>query len=150
MNLSKLLDSSEADTVLKAAHAIRHEWDRDVLNSLANVADRLERRLSEMSFGGALRPNRSYVEAALGRIRLAATGTCLCESYLSDEMYDPDREESEGRVRIFERVPNQEKYALEFACECVLCGAGFVVEERQYHHSWWKWNRANKRMESNG
>lgn len=144
MNLSEALDSTDAETVLKASHTIRHEWDRSALQSLADVANRLEHRISKLNFGGTLRPNRTYVEAALNRIRLAATCNCLCDSYLSDEMYDPDREASEGRIRLLSRVANYEKQAYEFICECVLCGSQFAVEERQYHYSWWQWSRTSK------
>jgi hypothetical protein len=144
MNLSEALDSSDAGTVLEAAHAVRHEWDRSTLRTLSDVANRLDRRLSKLNFGGALRPNRSYVEAALKRIRLAATRDCLCNSYLSDDMYNPDREEGTGRIRILKRVDNDEKCALEFVCECVSCSSAFEVEERSYHYSWWKWDRTDK------
>jgi hypothetical protein len=29
-----------------------------------------------------------------------------------------------------------------YKCRCVLCGATYRVEEREYHYSWWAWQRA--------
>ncbi|MCW1887422.1 hypothetical protein OKA04_21980 [Luteolibacter flavescens] len=143
--LARALDSPDPGVVLEAAHAIRHEWDRAVLRALAEVGGRLQKRLPEMEFDGALRANRTHVETALKRIRLAMTDRCLCAAYLTEDLYNPEREAEAGRVRLLEFIVVPEEYTTRSRCECMACGDIFTVEEREYHYSWWIWQRVATR-----
>jgi hypothetical protein len=138
---AKILTSTDADSILRDAHEIRNSWDFDKLRGLSSQAEALEKRLPKLSFGGALRLNRTYVESAIERIRLCVSGSCLCEMYLKDEMYDPERESEAGRIKILKKVINKEKMQTEIDCECKACGQTFHAEDRQYHYTWWEWDK---------
>jgi len=142
MDLASSLDSTDTDLIVQAAHAVRYEWNRDLLCSLATVADRLAQRLPGLTFYQSLLPPSAHVQAAIDRIRLAATPHCLCGSYLTDTHYYPEHEAAAGRVHLLEEAADHRDCAYDFLCECPVCHARFQVHYRDYHYPWWLWQRA--------
>lgn len=138
-NLEDLV-SRDVSRILSAAGRLLHEWNGAALNDLAAHLPVIRQQLQGLEFGGLLFPNKEHVNRALKRIEHAhGRKGCLCALYAGYLMYNPKREEQDGRVRITASVYVQEPWVDHYLCECMACGARFRVTERESHYFWWDW-----------
>jgi hypothetical protein len=140
MDLLADLLSRDATRVWSASCAIRTLRDSEELRRLSQHLDHIRQSTSTVQLGGALRPNSSHLKFALSKlVFVAKSEECLCQLYAADNLFDPNREGQDGNVRILSQVLVENNYVDHYMCECVLCGAKYRVEEREYHYTWWAW-----------
>ena len=137
MDLLADLLSGDATRIWSASCAVRTLRDRAELQRLSGHIDGIKRSTRDVPLGGMLRSNSTHLQFALLKLAFVASSTeCLCTLYEKDDLFDPDKEEGAGNVRIL----SNDLY--DYVCECTLCGARYRVEEREYHYLWWRWARA--------
>jgi hypothetical protein len=144
MDLLADLLSRDPTRVWSASSAIRTLRDSKELRRLSQHLDQIRQDTNTVQLGGALRPNSSHLKFALFKLAFVAKSEgCLCQLYAADDLFDPNREEKDGNVRVLSRVMLAEtSYIDHYMCECTFCDAKHRVEEREYHYTWWAWRPA--------
>lgn len=142
MRLLDDLTSRDPKRIWEAACAIRKLRDHGELTALAAALDQIKSSTKGVDLGGMLRPNSSHLNFAIRKLEFVRDRSdCLCELYMQDDMYDPEKEAAEGNVGLTESVVSDDGWVEYYACGCALCGAKFRVEPREYHYTWWEWQR---------
>lgn len=110
------------------------------LRMLALNLDEIRSKTEDLALGGAVFPNAEHLKFALRKLEYFRDGQgCLCNLYPEYLMFDPEREQAAGNVRILETIHIDGKWVDYYKCACTKCGAAFKVEEREYHYTWWGW-----------
>ncbi len=139
-NILDDLTSRDTHRIWSASHGVIKLRDREMLAELARHVDAIERATHGIELGGALRPNRVALEAAVRKLRFAADGAkCLCGFYLDYDLFGPEDEAKGGHIAIISQV--DKPYAETYVCECNSCRQRYAVERFEYHYAWWKWRR---------
>lgn len=134
--------SADATRIWQASSALLTCWDEALLMALAGHLDEIERATKDVQLGGALHDNRQHLLNALNRIRHVRDHRgCLCQLYGSTQFDDPSKEQSAGHIRIDETVLTEDRYVDHYKCTCLHCGTQYRVVEREYHYTWWGWER---------
>ena len=135
------LTSGDTHQVWSASGGILQLWNLEELDSLAIKLPEIRSRVESLELGGALFPNQVHLQTALARIEYARDRKgCLCRLYPTYILYNPQREEKEGHIRIINTTYIEDKWVEHYNCECTTCGANFRVSEAEYHYTWWSWN----------
>ena len=142
MRLLDDLTSRDPKRIWEAACAIRKLRDHGELTALAAALDQIKISTKGVDLGGMLRPNSSHLNFAIRKLEFVRDRSdCLCELYTQDDMYDPEHEAAEGNVVLTDSRVSDDGWVEYYACRCSLCGAKFRVEPREYHYTWWEWQR---------
>lgn len=140
MGLLDDITSNDPGRIWSSSCAIRVLRDAEELRHLASRLDEIKRETKGIALGGALRPNSTHLDFAIRKLEfISSSKDCLCMLYLLDDLFDPKKEEKAGNIRITGTTCIDGKWVDHYSCECVLCGKGFQVEEREYHYTWWAW-----------
>lgn len=140
-HLADLL-SADPTRIWQASSALLTCWDEATLLGLAGHLAEIEQATAGIELGGAFHGNRLHLENALARIRYVRDRKgCLCQRYGASQFDDPNREQTAGHIRIEETVLLSGGYVDHYRCTCVHCGSRFRVIEREYHYTWWGWER---------
>jgi hypothetical protein len=114
--------------------------DIEELKYLATHLEEIKEKTKGVPLGGAVRSNSTHLDFAIRKLEFVeVSNECLCRLYLLDDLYNPDREQKAGNIRISGEVLIDGKWIDYYECECTLCGQRFRVEEREYHYTWWAW-----------
>ena len=142
--MSRLLDkltSGDPHQIWESACAIATLRDASELNILCAHLPDIERATRGIELGGMLYPNREHLSFALRKLPYYKAGAgCLCHLYPERLMFNPVAEEEAGNIRILETTRSSDYNAM-YRCECALCGTQFLVEEGEYHYTWWQWSQ---------
>ena len=122
--------------------------DRALLETLRTALPRIREATADIELGGMIQPNRAALSHALAKLENYRTWRCWCDDYPKLLAYDPAREEERGHARVLSR--NDSGWPVTYACECLVCGRQFSVEEGEYHALWWKWTPQVPRGASRG
>ncbi len=142
MTIFEDLVSKNTKRILAGASAIRTLRDRAELMNLASHLAEIRKSTRNISLGGALRPNSSHLDFAIRKLEfIRDSHECLCALYEMDDLYDPQTEQKSGHIRILGTTLLDGKWIDFYECECMECGVRYRVEEREYHYTWWKWER---------
>jgi len=142
MGLLEDLTSRDPKRIREASCAVRKLRDRSELAHLVQDLDRIKKLTKGVKLGGMLRPNSSHLDFAIRKLELAGSSEdCFCSLYPLDDMFDPTGEEKDGNIKIIATVLAEGNWVDHYDCVCSLCGARFRVEEREYHYTWWSWQR---------
>ncbi|MDQ1832984.1 hypothetical protein [Massilia scottii] len=126
--------------VWSASGAIIHLWDRAALDMFAAHLADIQRATSGLALGGAVFPNAEHLKFALRKLAYHRdTAQCLCALYPDYLMYNPQKEQKAGNVRIDAVTPAEGGWGEDIDCTCCRCGTRFKVEERESHYTWWGW-----------
>ena len=110
---------------------------------LAAHLDQIRESTRNIPLGGALRPNSSHLHFAIRKLEyVKESGGCLCTLYEMDDLYNPEKEQQSGNIRIIATTLTDGRCVDCYECECAECGARYRVEEREYHYTGWAWKRA--------
>ena len=140
MGLLADITSRDPARVWAAACAVRTLRDRAEIAHLIDNLDEIKQRTRRLALGGALRQNATHLNFAVKKLEFLKTSSaCPCVLYTMDDLFDPAREEGAGNIQITGTIIADGGYVDHYDCKCVLCGAEYVVDERQYHYTWWAW-----------
>jgi len=135
--------SEDSHRIWSAACAIRRSRDFETLKLLSLNLELIEESTKKVALGGGLRPNASHLDFAIRKLGFVKTSTsCLCGLYAMDDQYNPVEEMKAGNISISSTVLAGGEWIDYYDCSCMLCGARFHVEEREYHYTWWAWKPA--------
>ena len=141
MSILSDLTSGDAQRIWEGACAVRHLRNAEELQELVRHLEEIKRTTAGIPLGGMIRLNSTHLTFALHKLRFVRDSTeCLCALYAFDDFYDPGREVEAGAVKMLERVL-KDGFVDYYHCECSVCGNLFRVEEREYHHTWWRWQK---------
>lgn len=130
------LVSRDTQRIWAASWEVIHSRNTALLLDLAGRVAEIREAARGVELGGMLRPNRVAVDFALQKLAFYAAGDeCPCALYLSFDLYDPEREASEGNVVLH---PDGRPVGT-YRCTCTLCGRWFGVVREEYHYPWWQW-----------
>ena len=143
MSLLEDITSGDPHRIWSSSGAIRLLRDMDELKDLAGHIEEIKQKTEGVPLGGILRSNSTHLAFALRKLEFVKSSSeCLCRLYLMDDLYDPNREQEAGNIRITGEVRIENKWVDYYECECVLCGQSLRAEEREYHYTWWAWRLA--------
>jgi hypothetical protein len=145
MNLLDDLLSRDPHRIWSASCAIRTLRDRQTLTVLAQGLEQIKTHTKGIDLGGALRPNSSHLAFAIQKLEFIRSETvCLCSLYPLIDLYSPIAEEKDGNIQIESTnlFAGDGQWVDFYLCTCTSCKARFRVEEREYHYTWWAWQRA--------
>ncbi|MGL4310314.1 MAG: hypothetical protein ACRCSU_07485 [Paracoccaceae bacterium] len=135
------LVSCDASEIIAASHKIIASRDRPLLAGVAGHIRQIETRTVGIDLGGMLRPNASYLDFAIGKLRFAAVGQdCFCKLYPHYDLFLPRAEEKSGHVIILDEKIDRAEWSTLYRCRCVDCEQAFRAEQQDgYHYPWAKW-----------
>ena len=139
--------SRDRSRILSAVWALIRTRDDAALRAVRARLPELEDAVDEVELGGMLASNGRHVTHAFDRVRLHASGRCLCGAYAEHDMYDPAREQTLGHVAIVDEIPVVVRgvhWRPRRICACADCGRRFDVEENEHHYPWWRWRDAEE------
>lgn len=141
MGLLQDITSRDPERVWLSSCAIRTLRDADEIAVLVHNLDEIKQKTKRLNLGGSLRPNASHLDFAIRKLEfLKSSSDCPCALYLMDDLYDPAKEEKEGNIQITGTI--MADWGVDhYECICKLCGVRFRVDERQYHYTWWAWQK---------
>ena len=143
MSLLEDLTSKDPVRIWSSSCAVRTLRDKRQLELLAANLDLIRKKTKNVDLGGALRPDSSHLEFAFKKLEyFRSSDGCLCGLYLMDDLYDPAIEQSAGNIQISDVVIGPNGWIDHQVCICSVCGTSYRVEQREYHYSWWAWQRA--------
>ena len=123
-----------------ACEIIEHAQDRDEIAPLIPYLSSIKKKTRGLKMGGALAPNKRFVDYAIKIIEFYKTSTdCPCVLYLDYEMHDPKKEVLKANVKIIDETKIEDKWIDYYLLECNRCNKRFKVIERMGHYTWWKW-----------
>ena len=133
--------SRDPHQVWLAAHTVLASWDRALLAQIALRRAEIEAATEGLDLGGAFRPNRVALLAALDRAAFAAgDADCLCRLYPRHDFYAPEREAERGHVTVTGREVDREAYETRYAVTCSACGANMrATEQIGWHIPLYRW-----------
>ena len=143
MSLLEDITSRDPHRIWSSSCAIRELRDIDELKYLASHLDEIKQKIEGVDLGGAVRANSTHFDFAIRKLEFVKNSDeCLCRLYLLDDLYNPNREQKAGNIRITAEVLIEGKWIDHYECECSSCFQRFRVEEREYHYTWWTWRLA--------
>lgn len=136
--------SGDSHRIWAACWAVRTLRDPVQLALLVAQLDRIRAATVKVNMGGVVVSNNVHLECALRKLEhVRHRAGCLCDLYESDIFYDPRKEAEAGNLVIDETVTQAGGWGDAHRCHCTSCGAGWRVEDREYHYPWWEWHRAD-------
>jgi hypothetical protein len=129
--------SGDSGRVYRATWEVIHSRDRAVLDPLARSLAVIRAATDGLEMGGALHSNRVSLDHALEKLARVRDGGCWCADYPGLLLYDPEKEEAAGHVRIVST--SEPGWSMTFVCACTVCGREFDIQQGDYHYMWWKW-----------
>jgi hypothetical protein len=142
-NEDKLLveiTSGDPHKIWASSNAIVRLRDAETLDLLAEHLPEIKAKTAGIELGGALFPNSEHLKTALHKLDFwKKKKGCLCRLYPGYLLYDPQREEKSGNVRIIETHYLEGGWVENYVAECTVCGTRFEIEERESHYTWWSW-----------
>jgi hypothetical protein len=133
------LTSGNAQRILVGCGAIIHSRDEPVLARIAVRLPEIRSRTEGVDLGGMLRDHRVTLRFALRKLEFYGSAhACPCTLYPDYDMYDPEREEAVGNVRLI--GPPPQAWGDAHQAECTLCGARYRATVESYHLTWWQWS----------
>lgn len=135
------LVSCDASEIIAASHKIIASRDRPLLAEVAGHIRQIEIKMVRIDLGGMLRPNASYLEFAIRKLRFVAAGQdCFCNLYAHYDLFLPRTEEKSGHVIILGKKIDRAEWSTLYRCRCADCGQVFRAEQQDgYHYPWAKW-----------
>lgn len=107
--------------------------------------DEIRESTTGVPLGGAVAPNKRFVDLTLKIIEFHKRGTdCPCRLYpLSgeDSIYNPKEQAEQGNVSIIETLHGGNSNFAEYSyiAECSRCKRRYKITEKLYHFVCWKW-----------
>lgn len=140
--LADLLSKDSKKIWWASGEVISECQNPDRIMPLVPFRDRIARETREVSMGGAVAPNRRFVDLVLKILDFYGKGrNCPCGIYPmagSDSTFRPSTEKSRGNIEILERVESG-GFPDYYVVQCTRCGQKFRVKEGMYHFVWWQW-----------
>ena len=126
-----LLDmlSGEASRVLHASHEVKDSaiTNTKLIKELYPYLPEIKKKSSNLQYGGAILPNKRFVEKAIQMIEASVDEKCLCEYLFDDFGQNGKNMERFGFVLLEETMDN---YINKSIIECPVCFQRYeVVEE---------------------
>lgn len=102
----------------------------------------IKEKTKGLDMGGLLAPNQRFVDMAIKTIEFHRDSKeCPCILYTEFESFNPKIETDKGSIKIHEIVMYDEYYPNYYIAEYVKCGSKFKISEREYHYTWWEWEK---------
>lgn len=139
--IEQTLLSGIADDVLAAGHKVLSCTNRQELASLHSAIGAIQKRIDKMNFGGAIMPNKRFLDGALARIEQAALPndgtptTCLCalldktSKHYIPEVYSAQSYVETGQFRVLGEVIDRDNWTTTYHQQCNDCGSYWTVDE---------------------
>jgi hypothetical protein len=132
------LMSGDPHRLWLASGAVTESRDEPALARLAAHLPEIRSRAEGVDLGGMMRSNSLSLAFALRKLEFyGSEHGCPCTLYPEYDMYDPEREQAAGNVRLLGPPPVQ--WGDAFQAECTLCGARYSATVETYHLDWWQW-----------
>ena len=133
------ITSGDPHRIWKACGAIIQSRDEAALAGIAARLPEIRGRTEGVELGGMLRANSVQLTFALRKLEFyGSPHGCPCTLYPEYDMYDPEREQAAGNVRLLGAPPQH--WGDAFQAECTLCGARYRATVESYHYTWWQWS----------
>ena len=95
-----------------------------------------------LNLGGALAPKQRFLDYAVKTIEFHRDSTeCPCALYTGHTGFDPRKEDGRKHITLLETVTLDGGYPDYHRVQCKRCGQRFKALEREYHFTWWKWEK---------
>ena len=120
--------SGDAERILHASHTVIHSaiTNRKLIMNLFPYLSEIKKKTNNLQYGGAILPNKRFVEKAIQMIGDSIEEKCLCE-YLFDGFGQNGKSmERVGFVLLEETTDN---YINRSIIECPVCHQRYEVED---------------------
>jgi hypothetical protein len=133
------ITSGDPHRIWMALGAIIQSRDEPALARIAARLPEIRSRTEGVELGGMLRSHKVSLNFALRKLEFyGAEHGCPCTLYPEHDLYDPEREQAAGNVRLL--GPGPQAWGDAFQAECTRCGARYRAAVESYHYTWWQWS----------
>ena len=143
MDWQKILEeltSKDSTKIWSSSCAIiKYRHDRENIEKLIPHLSLIRKKTAGIDLGKGFADNKRFLDIAIEIIELYENGHCFCSLFTHGlfKEFDPKYEAKNNTVKIIteKTIP----YESEFEVECLNCGQGFDIKERNGHFTWWDW-----------
>lgn len=116
--------------------------DREALNPLLILTDKIHELTKGIELGGAFAPNSRFLTAAVKTLEFHRdSDACTCSLYGLHDCMNPKKEVDNGFLQLDNIVRVEDKWVDYYEASCTRCNQKFKIEEREGHYMWWKWEK---------
>lgn len=126
--------SGDRGRILRAASKVVRSRDAVELDPLLPMVPRIRQAMRKVDGGGG---GDDDLERALRKLDDYRRGVCWCECYRAGDTFEPTKEQDAGHIRIVST--SEPGWSMTYEVECLVCGRGFTVDQRDGQIMTWKW-----------
>ncbi|MBT1705137.1 hypothetical protein [Chryseosolibacter indicus] len=98
-----------------------------------------------LEMGGAFALNQRFIDFAIRTLEFHKNNMgCPCALFGGHDSMEPNKEEERGYITITDKVLLEGNYVDYYLATCKRCHQKFKIIERDYHYTWWGWERIDK------
>lgn len=98
-----------------------------------------------LDLGGGFAPNSRFLSFAIRIIEFHRDSkACPCNLYSGSQDLDPVDQDKKGWIQIFQKTYFDNGYLDFYLARCSRCGQNFKIIEREYHFTWWGWEKITR------
>lgn len=141
------ITSRDPDEVWRSACEIISSGQEPLkIKPLIGFLPLIKEKTRGLEMGGAFASNQRFVDCAIRTIEFYKNnGGCPCALFGGHDCMDPNKEAEKGYIRITDKVLLDGNYVDYYLATCTRCGQDFKIIERDYHYTWWGWERVDSR-----
>lgn len=116
--------------------------DREAIKPLLGLTNKIDDLTKGVELGGAFAPNSRFLSGAIKTLEFHRDSDfCTCALYGLHDCMNPNKEVDKGFLKIDNIVRIENKWVDYYEASCTRCNQKFIIEEREGHYMWWKWER---------
>ncbi len=136
--LAGILSGDPKQVWCSSCTIMKMSQDDEQIKEFVPYLDEIRAKTANLELGGALAPNSRFVKKVIRTLEHYKTNQ-QCSCCLLDENDNPNFYKTiDIKEKVYFKDSNYTDY---YIVECKKCNQKYKVIEREYHYTWWDWQR---------